>query len=160
MRFAVPAILVSVAIARPAFGQILLWETSRLEAECPPARDSLRLFRDTLLHGTVAGEVTNRDTGQPLREAHIGLTPGNHRATTDSLGAFTIDHVPEGPYQVFIRYMGFAEYKDTIRLDARVGTRLHVPLVPSYGHRCPLVRRFPVFPPIPQIPPPKPPNGR
>jgi hypothetical protein len=157
MRYAVRAILFAVAIARPASGQMitqLLGEIYRFETECPTARDSLRLSRDSLQPTALVGEVTNQDTGQPLESAGVLLTPGDHRAGTDSLGAFRIDRIPEGRYQVLIRRIGFAQYKDSLSIDARVGTRLHVPLVPAYGHRCELVRRGPFFPPIPLIPPP------
>ena len=135
MRSNALALVVAVALAGRAHAQ-----ANRLEPECPAARDSFRLYREALPRAAVAGEVTNRDTAEPLRNAFILLTPGDHRASTDSLGTFRIDHVPDGQYTVLIRYLGFAQYLDTLVVDAGVGTRLHVPLVPAYFHRCSTVR--------------------
>jgi len=149
MRLNALALAVAVAIAGRVDAQ-----THRLEPECPPARDSFRLSHDPLQQAAIAGEVTKRDTGRPLRNAFVLLTPGDHRATTDSLGAFRIADVPEGRYMVLIRHIGFEKYADTLLLGTRLGAHLHVPLVPAYLDRCPTVRRVPVVPALPRVPSP------
>jgi hypothetical protein len=139
MRSLTVGVLAAFALVEPLPGQAY-----RLEPECPPARDSLRLAVDTRLASALAGEVTNRDTGRPIYYALITLQPGDQRATTDSLGAFRISPALEGRYTIRIRAIGFAEYSDTLAVNAGSGVRLHVPLVPQYADRCPTFRRVPV----------------
>lgn len=139
MRSVALGALAALALVEPLHGQAY-----RLEPECPPARDSLRVVADARLPAAMAGEVTNRDTGRPLYYASVTLQPGDRRATTDSLGAFRISPTPEGRYTVRIRAIGFAEYSDTLTVSSAAGLRLHIPLVPQYFERCPTVRRVPV----------------
>lgn len=137
MRSVVLVLLTAFTFARPLHAQ------SRLEPECPPARDSLYTGIDSRLASGLLGEVTDRDTGRPIRGASITLDPGNHSAGTDSLGAFRIVPVAVGRYHVRIGAIGFAGYSDTVTIRSTAGTRLHVPLVPQYAERCRTVRRVP-----------------
>jgi hypothetical protein len=102
MRTVALLLLTAVAISRPLHGQ------SRLEPECPPARDSLYTRLDGRFASGLAGEVTSLDTGQPIRQASITREPGTHRAVTDSLGAFHIAPVAVGRYHLRVRAIGFA----------------------------------------------------
>ncbi len=131
--------LAAIALVEPLHGQ-----AHRLEPECPPARDSLRVVADLRLASALTGEVTNRDTGRPVYYALVTLHPGNRRVTTDSLGAFRISSASDGRYVFRIRAIGFAEYSDTLTVSSTTGMRLHIPLVPRYPDRCPTIRRIPV----------------
>lgn len=139
MRIFALSALAAVALVEPLHGQAY-----RVEPECPPARDSLRIVADVRLASTLAGEVTNRDTGRPIYFASVTLQPGDQRVTTDSLGAFRISPAPDGRYVVRIRAIGFAEYSDTLTVTSSTGMRVHIPLVPQYFDRCPTLRRVPV----------------
>jgi hypothetical protein len=136
MRFFYAAILLSFLIASRSRGQ-----TYRLEPDCPPARDTFRLGADARRPASVSGEITSRDTGRPIQRAFVLLAPGNYRSSTDSVGVFRIDRVPEGRYTVMIRATGFAHYTDTLALRSSTGLALHVPLTPQYPDRCSTITR-------------------
>ncbi|MEM1095053.1 MAG: carboxypeptidase regulatory-like domain-containing protein [Bacteroidota bacterium] len=63
---------------------------------------------------SVSGVITNQATGAPLANAYVTLTSEEGNAdlglaiaaytTTDSLGAYRIDHLPAGTYQAFAAY--------------------------------------------------------
>jgi len=136
MRFVTFVALAAFTIAAPLGGQ-----SYRLEPECPPARDTLRIATDTQLPLSLLGEITNRDTGRPLPFALVTLRPSGNQVTTDSLGAFRLPLPAAGLYTFRIRAIGFTEYSDTLAVSADTGVRLHVPLVPQFFDRCPTVRR-------------------
>jgi hypothetical protein len=124
-----------------AIGSRLNGQSYRLEPECPPARDSLRIVTDARLSSMLTGEVTDRDTGRPVHSALVTLQPGDHQVATDSLGAFRLSPTHAGRSVIRIRAIGFAEYSDTLTVTSSAGLRVHVPLIPQYTDRCPTVRR-------------------
>src|SRR5690349_17453256 len=104
---------------------------------CPPARDSLRVSIDTNLPMSISGEVTNRDTGRPLAGAYVTLDSTGRHASTDSVGAFRIDHIPDGHYTVRVRATGFAVDTQSLVMSGGVGgARVRIPLTPQYFDRC------------------------
>src|SRR5689334_921775 len=91
---------------------------------CPAARDSLRVSIDTSSPMSIAGEVTNRDTGRPLADAYVTLDSTSRHASTDSVGAFRIAQIPDGHYTVRVRAIGFAVDTQSLVMSSRVGGAL------------------------------------
>lgn len=63
--------------------------------------------------GRVEGRVLNSATGEPLRKAQLtlqggNLGPGEYMATSDANGAFAIERVPPGSYNLSIQHQNFA----------------------------------------------------
>ena len=54
------------------------------------------------------------ETSEPLAGAVVQLSPGDHRTTSDSLGAFRFPMVPAGAYRVRVRSIGLLEARDSI----------------------------------------------
>ncbi|NLT50932.1 MAG: DUF3520 domain-containing protein [Ignavibacteria bacterium] len=64
--------------------------------------------------GTIKGIVKDSNSGTPLFGANIFLEKTSYGQTTDINGNFEFKNVPEGNYVLQVRYIGYAEYKDSI----------------------------------------------
>ena len=113
----------------------------RLQPQCPAARDTFRIDVQAQGIAAVSGVVTNRDTGTPVSEALITLSPTDRRQLTDSLGRFALDSVRPGQYVVSIRRIGYARRNDNISVSTGSALALRLPLEPAYVERCPTVER-------------------
>ena len=58
--------------------------------------------------GSIRGTVTGSDTDYYLDGATVQLLGTNFRAATDRFGRFSMDLVPQGTYEIVIRYVGYA----------------------------------------------------
>ena len=67
--------------------------------------------------GAVAGLVVDRETGRPLRLAHVRLGPST--AVTDADGRFALAGVPAGPHVLLASYVGYRP--QAARLTVRPG---------------------------------------
>jgi len=57
--------------------------------------------------GRIVGSVRNAETGTILTSAHIMIKGTPHSTTSDPKGAFHINHVPPGVYNVQVSMMGY-----------------------------------------------------
>lgn len=60
-------------------------------------------------YGTITGQITDSQTGQPIIGATVLLVGTNRGAQTDADGKFTIKRVPPGSYAVKITAVGYQE---------------------------------------------------
>jgi hypothetical protein len=63
------------------------------------------------------GRITDAATNEPLPGAYIhfdGLTKG---AITDAFGSFEFDKISPGEYKVKVKYVGYTEYEEKIRVS-------------------------------------------
>jgi hypothetical protein len=71
---------------------------------------------------TVRGQVSERDTGQPLEMAHVTLqridSDQVRGTTTDKNGLYEINQLKVGSYVFTVRYVGYQLYRDTLELSS------------------------------------------
>jgi len=65
----------------------------------------------------VTGEVTNRETGDPLIGANVLIKDSFWGAATDENGAFLISKIPFGSYRIAISVIGFESYEKDLLLS-------------------------------------------
>ena len=65
---------------------------------------------------TVKGVLRDDDNGEPIPFANVVLEGTRHACQTDLNGFFLINRVPSGTYVLRVRYVGYADYTDTITL--------------------------------------------
>jgi protocatechuate 3,4-dioxygenase beta subunit len=86
---------------------------------------------------TVTGTVTNALTHEPIPGVAVWLQharwAGGH-GSTDAAGAFRIDNVQPGTYQLRASTMGFEDDGSEVRIEAG-GATLHVTMMPRPGLR-------------------------
>jgi TonB-linked SusC/RagA family outer membrane protein len=80
-----------------AEGRMALVPAERVAAESEPD-----------MAGTVAGQVTERETGQPLPGVTITVGGTRASATTTETGQYTVGNVPDGQHWLYAQRLGFA----------------------------------------------------
>ncbi len=74
-------------------------------------------------------EVSDKNTKDPIMMATARLEPLQSIVATDIDGKAEFNHVPEGMYLLQLTYVGYEEYKSTIKVDKDM--RLIIRLVPT-----------------------------
>lgn len=65
--------------------------------------------------GVISGTITNKK-GKPLSTAHIYIPEVNKSTISDDSGAFRIEHLRSGDYQIVISHIGYQTQQKTITL--------------------------------------------
>ncbi|HXD48586.1 MAG TPA: carboxypeptidase-like regulatory domain-containing protein [Gemmatimonadaceae bacterium] len=73
--------------------------------------------RDSMT-AVLRGRVVRQSDGAPIAGADVWSATADRHATTDSTGAFTIDHLASGVHLVQVRRLGFDVSRDTVRISA------------------------------------------
>ncbi|MCS3675430.1 TonB-linked SusC/RagA family outer membrane protein [Salinibacter ruber] len=81
--------------------------------------------------GTVAGTVVDRTTGSPVPGVNVVLSELNSGAATDESGAFRIEGVPVGSYQLQASFVGYETKSIEVEVEEGETTSLTVELVPQ-----------------------------
>jgi TonB-linked SusC/RagA family outer membrane protein len=69
--------------------------------------------------GTITGQVTSEDTGQPLQSVQVRLDGTSYSSITDQNGRYLIPNVPAGTYSVVAQVIGYAAGRaDNVRVTA------------------------------------------
>lgn len=68
--------------------------------------------------GTVLGSITAGDTGNPLRGAQVVLVGTGRGSLTNESGAYVIQRVPPGSYDLEVSYMGYKTHRVKITVAA------------------------------------------
>jgi hypothetical protein len=102
--------------------------------DCPPdppspSRSAIAWLR-TGKTGTISGTVLNNDL-RPLHGATVTVKPGRGGAYADSTGAFTIESLQAGHYQLLIRRIGYGAASDSVQLSTESGIVLRVVMMPQ-----------------------------
>ena len=86
----------------------------------------------------IAGEVVDRETGEPLEgvavELHamgeaVGMLPISARTLTDAAGRFAVAALDDGRYRITIDRLGYRPITDSIDFRSDVGLRIEVQFV-------------------------------
>jgi outer membrane receptor protein involved in Fe transport len=79
--------------------------------------------------GKIAGELTDKETGEPLIGANVVVQNTHFGAATDLNGQYTILYIPPGTYTVEISYIGYETVNITeVRINIDQTTRLDIEL--------------------------------
>jgi outer membrane receptor protein involved in Fe transport len=76
--------------------------------------------------GNIAGKVIDKDN-QPVEFANVFITTNSDSekiitgTTTDNLGQFIFTNIPQGKYDLHVRFLGFAFYKQSLIIDNAIG---------------------------------------
>lgn len=81
--------------------------------------------------GTVTGQVTNAETGQPLSEAQMVVVGTNIGTLTNESGRFLITRVPAGQREIRAVILGFAQQVQTVTVTAGETTVIDFVLNPT-----------------------------
>jgi hypothetical protein len=109
---------------------------SHLEPICPPAMGVSRITPDRSEPNAILGQLVDRDTGRPLSQGLVLLSPGDRRLLSDSLGTFAIRGLSAGQYAVVVRRLGYEGQTDTVVVHDGAGVRARVALTPAAVDRC------------------------
>lgn len=63
------------------------------------------------------GQVVDEKTKEPLSGAYIHFDGQKRAALTDAFGHYSITNIVPGTYKVKVKYVGYTEYEETIRLS-------------------------------------------
>jgi hypothetical protein len=74
--------------------------------------------------GTIAGTVTDGETGGPLATVQIFLQGTQFGSLSTSTGTFTLNNIPPGTYTVIAQRIGYTEARQTgVTVSAGESTR-------------------------------------
>jgi iron complex outermembrane receptor protein len=80
--------------------------------------------------GTLAGEVTDAETNEPLPGANVVLTGTSLGASVGADGSYRIEEVPEGSYTVRVSFVGYEASTFDVSITAGSTTRQNAALQP------------------------------
>ncbi len=102
-------------------GQIVL-----VPSEAKPAPQ-----QETPKTGTIAGNISNSQTGEVLTGANVVLEGTTLGASTDEDGMYYIDNLAPGDYTVTVIYVGFGNQSQNIKVNAAEKVIVNFALQPS-----------------------------
>ena len=88
--------------------------------------------------GSVRGQVIDRRTEQPVRDAVIVLAGTDHRAATDSLGVFELASLKPGRYTLLVTHVAYGERSVGISVVGGQPTRILLAMTEAAIELAPL----------------------
>ncbi len=79
---------------------------------------------------TIKGVLIDEEKGEAIPYAQVFLEGTNYWSTTDLNGYFVITKIPDGSYVIKVRYMGYQDYSEPVKLSHQTVTR-NIHLKPS-----------------------------
>jgi iron complex outermembrane receptor protein len=89
--------------------------------------------------GAVEGRVTSAETGAPLPDANVVLDGPQRGAATDSTGRFVIEDVETARYELVVSRVGYAQYRQSVRVEPGQTAEVDVALRPTSAPLAPVV---------------------
>lgn len=80
------------------------------------------------LYCTVNGQVTDAQTGEPIKAASVMLTPGGMTTVSGSDGTFEFTRLDPGQYTVFVQADGYESNRKIVNAVAGEARHADVPL--------------------------------
>lgn len=71
---------------------------------------------------SLKGRIVDFETSQPLAGASVQLSGIKRTAVSDEKGYYTLSHVPAGSYEITVTYIGYAPYRETVKVGERGAT--------------------------------------
>ena len=79
----------------------------------------LLLSTHVMAQYSIQGKVIN-ENGEKLIGASVFLKGTRHAAIADESGAFALDNIPTGTYQLKLSYVGYEDYEENITVDGDI----------------------------------------
>ncbi len=80
---------------------------------------------------SIAGRVTDAETGRPLEAANIVIAGTAHGTSSGKDGTFWLDAAPLGSQTLIVSYVGYATVRQTVEISGGMITALEFRLSPS-----------------------------
>jgi len=90
-------------------------------------------------YGSFAGRVLDRQTGEPLPGATIMLTDASGGTSTNRSGAFSLNRLVSGSYNIVFSYIGYEPIYKTIHITPDQQLREEVSLTPKPYNITPII---------------------
>lgn len=98
-----------------------------------------KILQPRVRYGTVEGHIIDRETGEPLPNAHVLLADASAGTATDDRGLFSFSRVEPGRHYVLARFLGYSTVVDTVHVVPQQRTVLEIALDPQALIIAPLV---------------------
>lgn len=98
-----------------------------------------RVVQPRVLYGAVEGSIIDRETGEPLPNAHVLLADASAGTATDDRGLFSFNRVEPGQHYVLARFLGYNTVIDTVQVIPDQRTVVEIALEPQALIIAPLV---------------------
>lgn len=82
-------------------------------------------------YGTIFGVVSDSETGEPVRNASVILSPGNLTTTTGNDGNYQFDNIKEGTYKLQVSSYGYKTISRQISVMGNSQSMCDILLVPA-----------------------------
>lgn len=80
------------------------------------------------LYCTVNGQVTDAQTGEPIKAASVMLTPGGMTTVSGSDGTFEFTRLDPGQYTVLVQADGYVSNRKYVNATAGESYQVDIPL--------------------------------
>lgn len=77
---------------------------------------------------SIEGTIVQLKDGAPVPGANISLLGTSFGSISDPEGRFSIDHIPEGMYELLVSFVGYKSYTETLSLNAGEDKQLNIQL--------------------------------
>lgn len=81
--------------------------------------------------GSVAGVVTDADSGEPLTGVNVVISSVNSGDATDINGFYLLENVPAGDYELQATFIGYTTFRNSITVVDGQRTTLNIVMQPS-----------------------------
>lgn len=81
------------------------------------------------IYSTIHGRVTDYDTGLPLENANVLITPTNITRLTGADGLFAFDNLDEGQYTVTVQKSGYQTNRKTVTAISGENVEANITLI-------------------------------
>ncbi len=81
--------------------------------------------------GKLEGIAYNMETGLPVNNVDVVVSPGGSGTVTDDNGNFSIPQLEPGIYRVFFTHIGFQDLEKSVRITANQTSSVNINLIPK-----------------------------
>jgi len=85
-------------------------------------------YEDLDLYGTITGQVSDKESGEPIQSAAITLSPGGLTTVSGSDGVFEYINLEPQQYTVTVQMDGYVTNRKSVTVIAGESLRADIPL--------------------------------
>ncbi|MCQ2299397.1 MAG: TonB-dependent receptor [Bacteroidales bacterium] len=84
-----------------------------------------------MAQNTIKGVLFDESNGEAIPFANVMLEGTKHGASTDLNGFFLMTKIPDGTYTLIVRYVGYGDYSQKVKLEKGHTVNLNIKLKPT-----------------------------